>query len=78
MSSHAIKRTLAIVNRTPLKEKGIKKSSAFCTMTKVDPQTNATNKSKISAINSRFTQNDLPYLSIKNNTIPLLMNSGPC
>ena len=50
MSSHAIKRTLAIVNRTPLKEKGIKKSRAFCTMTKVDPQTNATNKSKISAI----------------------------
>ena len=49
MSSHAIKRTLAIVNRTPLKEKGIKKSSAFCTMTKVDPHTNATNKSKISA-----------------------------
>ena len=49
MSSHAIKRTLAIVNRTPLKENGIKKSKAFCTMTKVDPQTNATNNSEISA-----------------------------
>ena len=77
MSSHAIKRTLAIVNRTPLKEKGIKKSSAFCTMTKVDPQTNATNKSKISAkIVVLFKM--ITYLSIKNNTIPLFMNSGPC
>ena len=35
-------------------------------MTKVDPQTNATNKSKISAKIEVLIQNELPYLSMKN------------
>ncbi len=47
-------------------------------MTKVDPQTNATNKSKISAKIVVLFKMNLPYLSIKNNMIPLFMNSGPC